>query len=360
MPYLKHNYDIKAGSLLLKSNEKRQTLDDIVAFACRENPKRHFILINKLIGRYTPTAPSVMRATYNQLAEKVGVGSGCYVVSFAEAATGLGAGVADSLATAQNQAVYFQHTTRHKLEQELWFTVDEQHSHAVNHMFYKPSSDLYDEIIKSKKLVIVDDEITTGRTIKVFLLKILPYLQDLEEIVITSIVDLMEADNYLKDLDITVPIRFVSMVKATISLHKDPNFNPQLPTKVNSGLDHSSSLSTVGRCALRMPYAKPLNAINSSQSTLVIADGEHQHIPFLLAEQLEKSGIEVMFQSINRSPILICDEIVNKYKISANADDTEHYLYNFFPENKSVFVISENEYDGLIFSEQVNYHEWKC
>ena len=360
MQYLKHIYDIKAGTLLLQSNEHRKTLDNIVAFACRENPKRHFILINKLIGRYTPTAPSVMRATYNQLAERVGYGSDCYVVSFAEAATGLGAGVADSLARDQNNEIYFQHTTRHKLDAELWFTVDEEHSHAVNHMFYKPSPDLYDAIIKSKKLVIIDDEITTGRTIKVFLLQILPYLTDLEEIVITSIVDLMATENHLKDLDIDIPIRYISLVKANITLEKDPDFNPTLPNKVNSGLDLSDSISSTGRCAIRMPYREKLNAISSTKNTLVIADGEHQYIPFLLAEQLENSGVEVAFQSINRSPILVCDEIVNKYNITANTDGAEHYLYNFFPKNKSVFVISENEYEGLLFTNEVRYHEWRC
>lgn len=360
MQYLKHIYDIKAGTLLLQSNEHRKTLDNIVAFACRENPKRHFILINKLIGRYTPTAPSVMRATYNQLAERVGYDSDCYVVSFAEAATGLGAGVADSLARDQDNEIYFQHTTRHKLDEELWFTVDEEHSHAVNHMFYKPTPDLYDAIIKSKKLVIIDDEITTGRTIKVFLLQILPYLTDLEEIVITSIVDLMATENHLKDLDIDIPIRYISLVKANITLEKDPDFNPTLPNKVNSGLDLSDSISSAGRCAIRMPYSEKLNAISSTKNTLVIADGEHQYIPFLLAEQLEKSGVEVAFQSINRSPILVCDEIVNKYNITANTDGAEHYLYNFFPQNKSVFVISENEYEGLLFTNEVRYHEWRC
>ena len=359
MQYFKHRYDIKAGTLLLQSSEHRETLDNIVAFACRENPKRHFILINKLIGRYTPTAPSVMRATYNQLAERVGYDSDCYVVSFAEAATGLGAGVADSLARDQDNEVYFQHTTRHKLEEELWFTVDEEHSHAVNHLFYKPSPDLYEAIIKSKKLVIVDDEITTGRTIKVFLLQILPYLADLEEIVITYIVDLIALKNHLQDLNLDIPIRYVSLVKANITLKKDPEFNPQLPNKVNSELDHSDSISSAGRCAIRMPYCETLNQIQSTKSTLVIADGEHQYIPFLLAEQLERTGVEVAFQSINRSPILVCDEIVNKYNITANTDGTEHYLYNFFPKNKSVFVISENEYEGLLFSSEVKYHEWR-
>ena len=357
---MKHIYDIKAGTLTLTALEERKKLDRILTFASRENPKRHFILINKLLGRYTPTSPRIMRDTYNQLANKIGSGSSSYIVSFAEAATGLGAGVADSLAKIQDSEVYFQHTTRHKLEDDLWFTVDEEHSHAVNHMFYKPKKEIFNSIVKSKRLVIVDDEITTGRTIKVLLLKILPYLPDLEEIIITSIVNLMGEINQLNDLNVNIPIRYVTMLKADIHLEKDPNFTPQLPLKVNSKLTETFSVNDTGRCGLLMPYSGNINYIKAYQSTVVIADGEHQHIPFLLAEQLEKKGFEVVFQSINRSPILLCEEILNKYRITTSEAYTEHYLYNFFPEKKSVFVISESKYDGLIFTDEVKYHEWKC
>ena len=356
---MKHTYDIKAGTLSLKTAEERTTLDRILTFACRENPKRHFILVNKLIGRYTPTKPKVMRQTYNQLAEKIGEGSQTYVVSFAEAATGLGAGVADSLARMQSNEVYFQHTTRHKLDEQLWFTVDEAHSHAVNHMFYQPSNDLLGPIKKSKRLVIVDDEITTGRTIKVLLLKILPYLPDLEEVVVTAIVDLMGEKNHLYNLGLDIPIRYVSLLKADISLEKDPDFNPKFPEKVNSKLSNAASANDTGRCGLRMPYTGKIKSIDTSQSTVVIADGEHQYIPFLLAERLENKGVEVVVQSINRSPILVCDTIMNKHKIMTVENDTEHYLYNFFPENKSIFVLSEKNYDGLLFTDEVKYHEWK-
>ena len=357
---MKYTYDIKAGTISLNTTEEKQKVDDILAFACRENPKRHFILINKLLGRYTPTSPHVMRETYNQLANKIGAGPSSYVVSFAEAATGLGAGVADSLAKAQNNPVYFQHTTRHKLDEELWFSVDEAHSHAVNHLFYKPNKALLSGIIKSKRLVIVDDEITTGRTIQVLLSNILAHLPDLEEIVITSIINLMGEENYLQDIKATVPIRYVSLLKANISLEKNPDFNPHLPEKVNSALSEDLSANDIGRCAMLMPYKNKINSINTSQSTVVIADGEHQYIPFLLAERLEKTGVEVVFQAINRSPILLSDVILNKRKIMTSSKQTENYLYNFFPENKSTFVISENEYDGLLFADEVKYHQWKC
>lgn len=356
---MKHIYDIIAGTLQLTAIEERSKLDRMLAFASRENPKRHFILVNKLIGRYTPTSPKTMRDTYNLLAEKIGGGPSTYVVSFAEAATGLGAGVADSLAKAQEAEVYFQHTTRHKLDDELWFSVDEEHSHAINHMFYKPFNSLMESIVKSKRLIIVDDEITTGRTIRVLLLKILQYLPDLEEIIITSVVNLLEENNQLSGLELNIPIRYVDILKADIHLEKKPNFNPKLPAKVNSKLTETLSANDTGRCGMLMPYSGKIQPIKASQSSIIIADGEHQYIPFLLAENLEKKGIDVVFQTINRSPILLCNEILNKYKITNRESDAEHYLYNFFPEKKSVFVISEDKYEGLMFTDEVRYHEWK-
>jgi adenine/guanine phosphoribosyltransferase-like PRPP-binding protein len=355
---MKHIYKTAAGDIFLDSDDSRKTLDNILSFACRENPKRHFILINKLIGRYTPTAPKVMRQTYEQLVDRVGVGGRSYVVSLAEAATGLGAGVADSLSRRQEN-VYFQHTTRQQVNDQLWFSIDEEHSHAVNHLFYKPNSELLGSIIKSTRLIIVDDEITTGRTIKQLLDKLVKLLPNLEEIIVTSLVNLGGKKNILKESELGLPVRFVSLINADLNIKINPDFKPRLPQKVNKSLCVTKSSSDFGRCGLRMPYLGKLNSIKSSNSAIVIADGEHQYIPFLLAEKLEKSGIDVLFQSINRSPILPCEIIQNKYKIKIESNDLEHYLYNYFPENRSVFVVSENNYEGLKFADGVNCHEWR-
>tara|TARA_R110001583_G_scaffold49730_3_gene155696 strand:+ start:3928 stop:5007 length:1080 start_codon:yes stop_codon:yes gene_type:complete len=358
MVNMKHTYTTAAGDISLHTDNKRECLDNILSFACRENPKRHFIIINKLIGRYTPTAPKVMRETYEQLVDQIKAGESSYVVSLAEAATGLGAGVADSLSKRQKN-VFFQHTTRQKVDAELWFSIDEQHSHAVSHLFYKPKSDLLKAISQVKRLIIVDDEITTGQTIKKLLNKLVSYLPNLEEIVITSIINLGGAESLLKTSDFGLPIRYVSLIDADLSIKINPQFKPKLPNNVDTELSTSKASSAVGRLGLEMPYEKDLNEIESSNSTIVIADGEHQYIPFLLAEKLEESGVDVLIQSINRSPILPCNIIQNQYKIVTESSTSEHYLYNYFPENKSVFVVSENQYDGLEFADGVQCHQWK-
>ena len=35
-------------------------------------------------------------------------------------------------------------------------------------------------------------------------------------------------------------------------------------------------------------------------------------------------------------------------------------IADFFPENKSIYVVSEKNYEGLLFTHGVKYHEWKC
>ena len=357
MNRIKHIYNTVAGEISLHTDKNRDFLDNILSFACRENPRRHFIIINKLIGRYTPTAPKVMRRTYEQLVDEIGAGESSYVVSLAEAATGLGAGVADSLAKRQ-QNVYFQHTTRQQVNEELWFSIDEKHSHAVSHLFYKPNIELLVSISKTKRLIIVDDEITTGRTIKNLVGKLMGHLPNLKEIIVTSIVNLGGLKNQLKESEIGLPVRYVSLVNADLSIKRNLEFKPNLPQKVNKYLSTSKASSDIGRCGLLMPYTAKLNEIKSSSNSLVIADGEHQYIPFLLAEKLEQSGVDVLFQSINRSPILPCETIQNKYKITTDSNDKEHYLYNYFPEKKSVFVVSENEYESLAFADGVKCHTW--
>jgi len=353
-----HIYNTAAGEIALDTEANREYLDDILSFAPRENPKRHFIIVNKLIGRYTPTTPKVMRNTYERLVDEIGIGKSSYVVSLAEAATGLGAGVADSLSRRQND-VYFQHTTRQKVDEDLWFSINEEHSHAVSHLFYKPNRELLRAIMESKRLILVDDEITTGQTIKQLLVKLMAYLPVLEEVIVTSIVNLVGNKSRLKESDVGLPIRYISLINADLNLTEDPGFSPNLPEKVDKNLATSKAFSDIGRCGLLMPYVEKLNELTASKSTIVIADGEHQYIPFLLAEKLEESGVEVVFQAINRSPILACEAIQNKYKIMTEANDAEHYLYNYFPDKKSVFVMSENKYEGLIFADGVKYHEWK-
>ncbi|MCC4789135.1 phosphoribosyltransferase domain-containing protein [Vibrio splendidus] len=349
-------YNISAGQVKLETNTNKYLLDKIVSFGCRENPKRHFMLINKILGRYTPTSPKVMRDTYDQLADMIGCGSSTFVVSFAEAATGLGAGVADSLSRKQTESVYFQHTTRHELNSPIWFSLDEKHSHAVDHIFYRPSEDIIDNVSSAKRLVIIDDEITTGRTISLLLGKLSLNLPQLQEVVIASVMQLNRDLSFLSENLNGIDVKIVNMIEADLTMVSRKDYKPNLPNNVNSNLSLLSSQVNFGRLAVKMPLDIKLKNLSSDKDTIVIADGEFQFVPFLIAESLEKSGVNVEFQSINRSPLSTCNIIKNKKEITNYENNAVNYIYNFFPQGKSVFVTSEKYYDSLLFDECVEYH----
>jgi pyrimidine operon attenuation protein/uracil phosphoribosyltransferase len=340
---MNYNFDTQAGLISLEVLNTKKPVEDLLTFACRQNPKRSFMLVSKVLGRYIPTKPGVMREVYNYLSHSIGDDKLTYVVSLAEAATGLGAGVADSLARQQQSEVYFQHTTRHKLNRPLWFTVDEAHSHAVSHMFYAPKAEFLEGINQTKRLVVVDDEITTGRTIKLLITRLLKYLDNIEEIQIISLVNLMDNKLKLREEDLGVPISYFSLMNAQISMAKKDDFKPELPNNVDSGLCESFSSEDLGRCGMIMPYVDELPRIKSSKEMTIIANGEHQYIPFLIAEQHEKAGNDVLYQSINRSPLLVGESIDSKLSFSFDGRNVEHYIYNFNEGNRDVYVLLENE-----------------
>ncbi|WP_419534579.1 phosphoribosyltransferase domain-containing protein [Endozoicomonas sp.] len=187
--------NISAGTLTLGFSKGEDRLKTLLDFASRENQKRGYLFVSKVLGKHIPVKPSVMRSVYQELSELCGSGPSTYVVGMAETATGLGAGVADSLSCLDAQeTVVYQHTTRHELNSDIWLTIDESHSHAVDHILYEPTDELRKDINSAKRLILVDDEISTGRTLHLLAKKLLPELRHIDEIIIVSIVSWLDTD----------------------------------------------------------------------------------------------------------------------------------------------------------------------
>ena len=80
-------------------------------------------------------------------------------IGFAETATALGHAVFNAF---QSKATYI-HTTREQLpDMEPFVTFEEEHSHATSHRVY---SEQPEKLLQAKRIVLVDDEITTGNTV---------------------------------------------------------------------------------------------------------------------------------------------------------------------------------------------------
>ena len=135
---------------------------------------RPYVLVNPLQAKHLPSVPSVTLEYFARLGRKVAdtcEGEKVLTIGFAETATAVGAVVASAV----GNSVY-AHTTREPLPavssrsgEPLRLAAEffEEHSHAKNQALYLRES--FSDLSVYDRIVFVEDEITTGKTILNFL-----------------------------------------------------------------------------------------------------------------------------------------------------------------------------------------------
>lgn len=135
----------------------------LAGFALRDNPRRAHLIVSKILGKHIPVPPHAILEGGYRLGDAVVATLGgpldesALVVGYCETATGLGHAVAEHLG-----ATYL-HTTRKQhplIPVEARF--EEEHSHAVAHLI-QPDHGI--SLHGSGPLVLVDDELSTGKTV---------------------------------------------------------------------------------------------------------------------------------------------------------------------------------------------------
>ncbi len=137
------------------------TEQTLVRIAKRENnPKRGYLVVNRLQGKHIPVSPSAAMEMFDVLADKVACAYGkerLLLVGFAETATAIGARLAVKLHT------WYMQTTREEIDGVHYVYFTESHSHATEQKLVREDLDAVAE--KVDRIVFVEDEITTGNTI---------------------------------------------------------------------------------------------------------------------------------------------------------------------------------------------------
>ncbi len=135
--------------------------ETIIAAAKRENnSRRSFVLVNRLQGKHVPASPSQAMEMFRQLADALKQrypSEPCLAIGFAETATAIG------LAVAQACQYASMTTTREPLPDVSYLFFSEAHSHATEQKLVQDDLDSITGQIK--RIVFVEDEVTTGRTI---------------------------------------------------------------------------------------------------------------------------------------------------------------------------------------------------
>ena len=104
---------IQAGCLTLTLHREHWPLEECLTVATRQNPRRLYLFVSKVLGKHWPVRPSVMRAVHRQLAAMIADLPGpLLVIGMAETATALGRGVAEEVTTLVgcDDVLYWQST----------------------------------------------------------------------------------------------------------------------------------------------------------------------------------------------------------------------------------------------------------
>ncbi len=329
---------ITTGTLHLDVEKSKFDLGSLIGFAARNNAKRGFLFISKVLGKHWPVKPSVMQSIHKELAlqlSKFTFSTSPYFVGIAETATALGRGVFEEFCAMTGHRSLYSHTTRYPLDDVQKIAFSEEHSHAVEQWLHLPPQDIAAETIhKADTLVMIDDEVTTGKTFLNLIKSLEKHMPQLKRVIIITLID-MTGSKGLAHLQEEIPfaVESISLLHGSFSFEAAQNVKLQEIVPRTSYSQHKHILpSKSGRLGIfpntwkaqTLPYTVP-----SMGNVLVLGSGEFMYEPYRLALALENQGHEVYFQATTRSPILHGHDIKSILSFVDNYhENIDNYLYN--------------------------------
>ncbi|MGL4741052.1 MAG: phosphoribosyltransferase domain-containing protein [Sarcina sp.] len=379
----------------IEKNKYNLELEDLITMGKRaNNTKRNFLFISKLLGKHIAINPKICRIAGTLLAanfignqrfdiELLDILQGkkllgqdvtrytyesnekVLVLGFAETATGLGMAVASSIKNS-----IFMTTTRECIEDiNPVLKFEEEHSHATTHKCFVEDKVFFENI---DRIVLVDDEITTGKSM-LNIIKELKAILGIKKYSILSILD-WRNDIYLENYDKFkieegINLEVVSLMAGKIEnssteVFKDTDGKEILEKAEITNLEcfemesHKANgcntfyIKDTGRFGTTYQKIKEIekncecaalkinNYIKTTDKILVVGHGENIYIPSRVADYL---GNNCEFKTTTRSPIY-CQQ-TQDYPVKE-----KHYFYDrgvkyYFYNKESI----EKEFDIVIF-----------
>jgi hypothetical protein len=364
---------LETGTLQLELEAGHIPLNRLLGFAARVSSKRKFLLVSKVLGKHYPVTPTMMSWSYRALARLVlakGVGDSSVWIGMAETATGLGYGVFEAAYHEGVQNALFIQTTRYQLDDVERLEFEEAHSHATDFFLYYPTQpDYKQQFLTADTLVLVDDEISTGRT---FLRLIQAYQKvnpNLRKVFIVSLVNFAHAkDRHYLESEAGLAIEWICFRQGT--LHFTDSYNAAID---NISVNASSNsvckkhlLAWQGRLGLTKPVTLTADVsgyfktdTQDSRPILVLGTGECNAPAYLLGRALAAQGLSVKVQSTTRSPIhkgndigLIC-QFEDNYQ-----DGISNFIYNMNPADyREIILCHETPLNAPL---QQLLHDWNA
>lgn len=333
-------WQLPTGRMVLNTDgAARYRVADILDLGARQNPRRPFVFVSRVLGKHIPCAPSVMRDVQASLAAELGPEPALFI-GMAETATGLGEGVysAWSALTGATAGLYIA-TTRYPIDGREALNFTEAHSHATALKLYLPKDDSARRTMASvRRAVLVDDEISTGNTFASLVGALREQAPQLSRIDVVALTDFSGG----QVVDRLRSVTGVKRVRVHALLSGSFEFTPSagkissaLPAQREVSCRRSRMMAATARCAITQPLQLPealvrkIAELVAGKSLRLIATGEFMYPVQLLGERLEAQGCPVLLQSTTRSPLMVGGAIGSVHQVSdPYGEGVANYIYN--------------------------------
>lgn len=296
------------------------TESDMVCIAKRENnPKRNYLVVNRLQGKHIPVAPQSAFALFDCLADRLAEAYGSQkllIIGFAETATAIGARLAIRL-----DAYYIQ-TTREQIPGAEYLLFSESHSHATEQKLVKNGLDKI--LDKVSRVVFVEDEVTTGNTILNIIRLLEQEYPGKTRFSVASLLNGMDASASALYAQKQIDLLYIQKTdhsryeKLAAAYASDGLYLPAhtAPKEMSDGIapilcpqDYCNArLCTQGSayqkaCESLWSQAKAAGLPGSGSSVLVLGTEEFMYPALFVGERLQRLGYTVKCHATTRSPI---------------------------------------------------------
>jgi len=333
--------------------------EKFISIAKRENnAKRGYLIVNPCQGKHIPVSPSLTLSVFTELANKVDgkyKGEKLLFVGFAETATAIGAQVAVTIGMP-----YIQ-TTREIIPDVEYIFFSEEHSHATEQKLVK--NDLDRVISDIDRIVFVEDEVSTGKTI-LNIIKMLQktYKKELS-FAVASILNGMTQEDKEKYSGINIDFLYLEKIdKASfeeiasgfkISGEDNPWDISETNCKISTigGYMNARRLvdskSYLAACEKFADEIIETQKIGSGKKILVLGSEEFMFPAIFTGRKIEALGNEVKTHSTTRSPISVFQEenypLHSRFRLASLYDANRiTYLYNLCEYDKILIVTDSN------------------
>lgn len=346
------------------------TVDDLIRVARRENNnKRPYLYVNPIQGKHIPANPEHIMSMCSSIANKVNElyrNEKLFVIGFAETATGIAAGISESL----KNIIFYQNTTREFQPgvEYLYFT--ESHSHATDQMLR--SAHLRECLDEVDRILFIDDEITTGNTILKLISRIeKDYSESKLNYSIISIINSMKEGRIKQLAEQGIDCCFLLAIPHEFQTDRildiQPKYENMIKIEDQTACNYDElqvTCNSDARETIRFSdyildikkYQESIEAYLKGQkyrSVLVLGTEEFMYPTFCVGRHLLKRKIAdlVKVHATTRSPILVSDRegypLQRRYQIRSLYDKERNtYIYNLGQYDK-VLILTDSSISNI-------------